>query len=44
MEKKIDLDYLVGATEIAKRLGVARPQVVHEWRKKHADFPAPVAT
>lgn len=36
------MDQLVGAAEIAQRLGVARPQVVHDWRRRHADFPAPV--
>jgi hypothetical protein len=34
---------LVGAAEIAERLGVARPQVVHDWRRRHPDFPQPVA-
>ena len=43
MGKKVDVDDLVGAHEIAHRLGVARPQVVHEWRRRHRDFPAPVA-
>ena len=43
MGKKIDVDDLVGAHEIAQRLGVARPQVVHEWRRRHADFPEPIA-
>ena len=33
----------MGAHEIAQRLGVARPQVVHEWRRRHDDFPEPVA-
>ena len=42
--KKVHLDDLVGAYEIAQRLGVARPQVVHEWRRRHADFPKPIAT
>jgi predicted DNA-binding transcriptional regulator AlpA len=41
--KKVDVDDLVGAHEIAQRLGVARPQVVHEWRRRHADFPEPIA-
>jgi hypothetical protein len=41
--KKVDVDDLVGAHEIAQRLGVARPQVVHEWRRRHADFPVPIA-
>lgn len=43
MGKKIDVDDLVGAHEIAQRLGVARPQVIHEWRRRHADFPEPIA-
>ena len=43
MGRKVDVDDLVGAHEIAQRLGVARPQVVHEWRRRHADFPQPVA-
>jgi hypothetical protein len=34
---------LVGAAEIAQRLGVARPNVVHDWHRRHADFPEPVA-
>ena len=41
--RKVALEDLVGAHEIAQRLGVARPQVVHEWRRRHADFPEPVA-
>ena len=42
--RKVDSGDLVGAHEIAQRLGVKRPQVVHEWRRRHADFPEPVAT
>jgi predicted DNA-binding transcriptional regulator AlpA len=42
--KKIDTDDLTGAHEIARRLGVGRPQVVHEWRQRHANFPKPIAT
>ena len=40
----MDVSQLVGTTEIATRLGVKRPQVVHDWRRRHADFPAPIAT
>jgi len=40
--KPVDPGQLVGATEIAERLGVARPQVIHTWRTRHADFPEPV--
>lgn len=43
MGRRIDVDHLVGAAEIAERLGVARPQVVHQWRNRHSDFPEPVA-
>lgn len=38
------MDQLVGAAEIATRVGVAPPQVVHDWHRRHTDFPAPVAT
>ena len=44
MGRKVDVDDLIGAHEIAQRLGVARPQVIHEWRRRHRDFPEPVAT
>ena len=43
MGRKVDVDDLVGAHEIAQRLGVARPQVIHEWRRRHRDFPQPIA-
>ena len=42
VSREVDLDDLVDASEIAKRLSVARPQVVHDWRRRHADFPKPV--
>jgi transposase-like protein len=38
----VDIDDLVDATEIARRFGVARQSVVHDWRRRHADFPQPV--
>jgi hypothetical protein len=41
--RKFEADQLVGAAEIAERLGVAR-QVVHQWRSRHPGFPAPVAS
>lgn len=40
--QKVDLDDLVDAAEIARRFGVQRPQVVHDWRRRHPDFPEPV--
>ena len=44
MGKRVDPENLVGAHEIAQRLGMRRPQVVHEWRRRHKDFPKPIAT
>jgi hypothetical protein len=37
------VDQLVGAAEIAERMGLALPQTVHDWRRRYADFPEPVA-
>jgi hypothetical protein len=44
MGRKVDVDNLVGAFEIAHRLGLANPHTVHVWRGRHKDFPVPVAT
>lgn len=38
------MDQLVGAAEIAQRLGMKQNHIVHEWRRRYADFPPPVAT
>jgi chromosome partitioning protein len=43
MGRKVDAGNLVGASEIARRLGVTRPQAVHNWRHRYDDFPEPVA-
>ena len=43
MARKVDVEHLVGTAEIAARLGVKRPQVVHDWRRRHPDFPEPIA-
>jgi len=43
MGRRVDVEQLVGATDIARRLGVGRPQVVHEWRHRDSTFPEPVA-
>jgi hypothetical protein len=40
--KKVDPADLVGAHEIAERLGLSFPNVVHTWRRRHDDFPTPV--
>lgn len=37
------VDDLVGSAEIAERLGVKRHQMVHDWRRRYAEFPQPVA-
>ncbi len=36
------MDQLVGASEIAKRLGLKQRQGVHVWQKRYPDFPSPV--
>lgn len=43
MGRKLDVDDLVGAAEIAERLGLAQVQTVHTWRRRYEDFPEPVA-
>lgn len=37
------VDQLVGAAEIAERLGVHRASTVHSWIARYRDFPAPIA-
>jgi predicted DNA-binding transcriptional regulator AlpA len=39
----VDADDLVSASEIATRLGAKRPGVVHDWRRRHPEFPQPIA-
>jgi hypothetical protein len=39
--RKVDLDDLVDASAVAERMGVHR-QLVHDWQRRYADFPAPV--
>lgn len=38
------MDHLVGAAEIAERLGLSHHQTVHTLRRRDPDFPPPVAT
>ena len=38
----VELSDLVGAAEIAERLGLNHATSVHSWRKRYADFPLPV--
>jgi hypothetical protein len=43
MERKVDVNDLVGAAEIAERFGWSHAQSVHTIRRRHPDFPEPVA-
>lgn len=43
MPRRVVPDQLVGAAEIAQRLGVKRSTVVHDWARRHPDFPRPIA-
>lgn len=36
------MDHLVGASEIAARLGVKDAGTVHSWRRRYPEFPQPV--
>lgn len=38
------MDRLVGAAEIATRLGIKNASVIHDWRRRYPEFPAPVAS
>ncbi len=37
------MSQLMEASEIARRLGIKRTQVVDQWRREHSDFPPPAA-
>jgi hypothetical protein len=43
MARRVDVDQLVGAKEIAARLQVRGKSAVHDWRRRHDDFPIPIA-
>lgn len=43
MTGKLSPKDLVGAHEIAKRLGLAFPNIVHAWRIRYKTFPEPIA-
>jgi hypothetical protein len=42
--RKVNVNDLVGAAEIAERLGDLQPRTVHQWHRRYPDFPQPVAT
>jgi hypothetical protein len=39
MSRRVAVENLVGAHEIAARLGMSQPQVAHEWRRRLPEFP-----
>ncbi len=41
MAPKVDPEDIVGASEIAERLGVSS-SVVHDWQRRYDEFPSPV--
>lgn len=43
MGKRVDVEHLVGASDIRQRLGLARTQDVHTLRRRDPTFPEPVA-
>ena len=43
MSRRVNVDDLVGAAEIADRLGIAYVETIHNWRRRYPDFPQPVA-
>ncbi len=44
MGRMVDVTDLVGAAEIAERLGLAHTQSLHTMRHRHPEFPAPVVS
>ncbi|MFN2504789.1 MAG: DNA-binding protein [Acidimicrobiales bacterium] len=42
MGRRLDVEHLVGAAEVARRLGLARAQQVHLLRRSDPSFPPPV--
>jgi hypothetical protein len=40
--RKVDVDQLVGAEEIAERLGLTSVRRVHELRARNPEFPQPI--
>jgi transposase-like protein len=42
-DREVPVSRLVGAAEIARRLGCASANLIHSWRRRYPDFPQPVA-
>jgi len=43
VQDKVQIKNLVGSRDIARRLGLKSAGVVRVLRKRHADFPKPIA-
>ena len=39
MDEKVSPSDLVGASEISEKLGLAFPNIVHAWKRRHQNFP-----
>ncbi len=44
MGRRVDVDDLVTAVQIAERLGLAYAETVYNWINRYPDFPSPVWT
>jgi predicted DNA-binding transcriptional regulator AlpA len=42
MTRFVKVPNIVGAQEIAQRLGLAHSTMVHTWHRRHIDFPQPI--
>ena len=42
--RKVDVDDLVGAAEIADRLDIAHAETIHAWRQRHRTSPKPMSS
>ncbi|MGI8752418.1 MAG: hypothetical protein ACR2MN_08925 [Acidimicrobiales bacterium] len=44
MTRRVAVEHLVGAAEIARRLGGGhKANLIHSWRVRYPDFPEPIA-
>jgi hypothetical protein len=42
MGRKVDVDDLVDAHDVAVMLGLAHPNTVHQYQRRYPDMPTPV--
>jgi len=43
MARAVDVEELVGVSEIVERLNLSSREAVRSWRRRYPDFPQPVA-